>query len=90
MTNGISKIYEVTFKSTSKKGAVSTKTASFYGDTEAQAKTAFEKDAAKMLKHHGVKREFISIEFSKDNPTYSAAEDFKNRTGLDPIQYEEE
>lgn len=82
--------YQITFKSTTKKGKVSEKIATFYGDTETTAKANFEADTAKMLKFRSVTREFISISGPKKNPTFSAAEDFSARYGVAPIQYEEE
>lgn len=86
----ISNKYQITFKSTTKKGKGSEKTATFYGNDEARARANFEADATKMLKFRGIAREFISISATKKTPTFSAPEDFAARYGFAPLQYEEE
>lgn len=82
--------YQVTFKSTTKKGKISEKTATFRGNDKVEAQANFEEDAAKILKFRGITREFISVQLKGKVPTFSTTEDFAARYGVAPIQYEDE
>ena len=83
----VSKFYAIAFKSTMA-GETTTKTQTFPGSDEVTAKARFDSNAAKMLEYRGIKREFVSIEFLRNNKRYSIGQDFYNRTGLKPTQYE--
>jgi hypothetical protein len=89
MANGISKRFKINYDFT-KDGVTKPMTDTICADTAEQARVKFDADTVERSKYRSGTRQVTSVKYFMDNPTYSAAEDFANRYGVDPVQYEEE
>lgn len=89
MANGISKRFKINYNFIIN-GFTKPVSITMCAGTEKQARKEFDKATAERSKHRSGTRQITSIISKGVNPTYSAAEDFANRYGVDPIQYEEE
>lgn len=90
MTNKISKRFKISFDIVKKGEVVNSMVQTVCADTEEQAEASFDQETIERSKHRSGTRKVTNVELLSSNPIYTQHNDFFNRYGVDPVQYENE